>query len=71
MLCAASVAEAIGDRSVVEYCALRAHLSEYSSVRIVPSSSLTGFAAELLKAGCRAAAKFDRRIIQVRPAVKL
>ena len=66
MLCAASVAEAIGDRSVKSNIVLCERIfPNIHPARIVPSSSLTGFAAELLKAGCRAAAKFDRRIIQV------
>ena len=66
MLCAASVAEAIGDSSVKSNILLCERIfPNIHPVRIVPSAALTGFAAELLRAGCVAAAEYDKRIIQV------
>ncbi len=66
MLCAASVAEAIGEGRADQNIVLSERITpNIHPVRIVPSDSLTGFAADLLKAGCQAAAGYDKRIIQV------
>ncbi|MGI6167202.1 MAG: TldD/PmbA family protein [Eubacteriales bacterium] len=66
MLCAASVAEAIGEGRAEQNIVLSERIApNIHPVRIVPSDSLTGFAADLLKAGCQATAGYDKRIIQV------
>ncbi len=66
MICAASVAAAIGEASANANIILTERVfPNIHPVRIVPSDSLTKFKIDLLRSGCEAAKICDKRIIQV------
>ncbi len=70
MLCATSVAEALGDTSSSPEIVLAERVfPNIHPVRIVPSDSFTKFKTDLLKAGCEAAKAYDKRIIQVQGSI--
>ena len=67
MACAASVADAVGDSTVI---ISSINLTErifhnIHPVKIVPSQNLLASRVDLLKLGCEAASKYDKRIVQV------